>query len=144
MGLAAWHFLRSGLDELRPLSGASAECFISGGGRLPPEADGFVRYAQVLVRLQDRHPVEVVRVGFFQYRALADGTLDRTHFREIMALVGEATFGWLGTKPPQGVIGAEHRFARRRLDQMSQWKPTRGEQAKLRELVNKKAKRDLM
>ena len=84
--------------------------------------------------------MEVLRVDFLQYRALADGTLDREHFREIMAVIPVAAFGWLrASKPPPGVISAEHRFAQRRLERMSQWKPAGGELAKLRELVNAKA-----
>lgn len=104
-----------------------------------------MRYAQVIVSLEDRRAVEVLRVGFFQYRALADGTLDREHFSEIMAVVPEAAFGWLQlSKPPPGVVGAEHKFAKRRLEHLSHWKPTQDEHALLRDLVNRKAGREIM
>jgi hypothetical protein len=145
MGVSAWVFLRPRPGELHPLAQRTADAFIFKGGRIPADAEGFVRYAQVIVSLRDRHAVEVLRVGFFQYRALPDGSLDREHFDEIMAVVPEAAFGWLQiSKPPAGVIGAEHRFAQRRLDHLSQWKPTRAEFVKLRELVNRKAGRVIM
>lgn len=145
MGVSAWFFLRPRLGELRPLSQRAAEAFIPDGGRLPADAEGFVRYAQVIVSLQDRRALEVLRVGFFQYRALPDGTLDREHFQEIMAAVPEAAFGWLQlSKPPPGVVGVEHKFAKRRLDHLSHWKPTRGELESLRELVNRRAGREIM
>jgi hypothetical protein len=145
MGVSAWVFLRPRPGELHPLAQRTAEAFLCRGGRIPADAEGFVRYAQVIVSLHDRHAVKVLRVGFFQYRALPDGSLDRAHFDEIMAIVPEAAFGWLQvSKPPPGVIGAEHRFAQRRLDHLSQWKPTRAEFVKLRELVNRKAGRVIM
>ncbi len=83
--------------------------------------------------------------GFFQYRALKNGKLDRRHFREIMAAAPEAAFGWLQlTKPPPGVVGAEHRFAKRRLEHLSTWKPRQDELSKLRGLVNSKAGREIV
>jgi hypothetical protein len=42
------------------------------------------------------------------------------------------------------VVGAEHKFAQRRLDHLSRWTPTRAEVVKLRELVNRKAGRAIM
>ena len=91
--------------------------------------------AQVIVNLENRHVVEILRVGFFQYRALADGRIDPEHSREVMATVHEAAFGWLQlTKPPPGVVDAECKFAERRLHHMSAWKPTQGELSKLRSL----------
>ena len=144
MGVSVWIFLRTKPGELRALAQRAAEAFISEGGRLQPDAEGFVRYAQVTVRLQDRRAIEVVHVGFFQYRALPDGTLDREHFHEIMVTAPEAAFGWLQlSKQPLGVVDAEHRFAQRRLDHLSRLKPTRAELVKLRELANHKAGREL-
>jgi hypothetical protein len=145
MGVSAWSFLRPRPGELHPLAQRTAEAFISEGGRMPADAEGFVRYAQVIVRFRDRHAVEVLRVGFFQYRALPDGSLDRQHFDEIMAVAPEAAFGWLrGSKARPGVIEAEDKFAKRRLEHLSQWKPTNAELVKLRELVNRKAGRKIM
>jgi hypothetical protein len=93
MGVSAWFFLRPRPGELCPLAQRAAKAFIADGGRLPADAEGFVRYAQVIVTLRDRRAFEVLRVGFFQYRTHPDGTLDREHFREIMAAVPEAAFG---------------------------------------------------
>ena len=109
------------------------------------DEEGLVRHAQVIVNLENRRAVEVLRIGFFQYRALRNGRLDRGHFREIMAALPEAALGWLQlSKPPPGVVSAEHRFAKRRLDQLNTWKPTQDELSKLRSLVNHKAGREIM
>lgn len=97
------------------------------------------------MNLENRRAVEVLRLGFFQYRAHKSGRLDRKHFGEIMAATPEAAFGWLQfTKPPARVVGAEHRFAKRRLEHLNTWKPTQDELSKLRGLVNQKAGREIM
>ena len=145
MGVGAWFFLRRQPGELCPLTQSAVEAFISKGGRLPADTEGFVRYAQVVVSLQNRRAVEVLQLGFFQYRALKDGTLDRSHFDEILRTVPEAAFGWLQlSRPAPGVVPAEYRFAKRRLEHLSQWKPTKAELRLLGELVNQKAGRELL
>src|ERR1019366_176258 len=128
MGVSAWSFLRPRPGELHPLAQRTAEAFISKGGRIPADAEGFVRYAQAIVGLPDPHAAEALRGGFFQYRALPDGSLDRKHFDEIMAVAAEAAFGWLRfSKARPGVIEAEDKFAKRRLEHLSQWKPTKAD-----------------
>jgi hypothetical protein len=145
MGASVWTFLRPRPGDLLSVTQCAVDDFFSKAGRLPADADGFVRYVQVIVNMENRRAVEVLHVGFFQYRALKNGRLDRKHFREIMVVAPEAAFGWLQlTKPPAGVVGAEHRFAKRRLEHLSTWKPTQGELSMLRGLVNKKAGREIM
>jgi hypothetical protein len=145
MGVRVWSFLRPRPGELRRLAQSAADSFLSDGGRLPADTEGFVRYAQVIVNLQDRRAVKVLQVGFFQYRALKDGTLDRRHFREIMAAAPKAAFGWLRlSKLPPGVVAAEHKFAKRRVEHLSQWKPTKADLGMLRDIVNRRAGREIM
>ncbi len=145
MGVRAWSFLRPRPGELHPLAQRAVDAFFFQDGPLPVDEEGFVRVAEVLVLLEDRRAVEVLRVGYFQHRALADGALDRERYREVMAAAGEAAFGHLAlSRPPPGVVGAEHRFAQRRLDHMSLWKPTPAEIKKLRELVNRRAGRAIL
>ena len=145
MGARVWFFLRPRPGELCSLAQNTVEDFFFRDGRLPADEEGFVRYAEVVVLLEDRRAVEVLRVGYFQDRTRADGTLDRERAMKVMGAAGEAAFGHLPfPKPPPGVIGAEHKFAQRRLDHLSRWKPTRAEVMKLRELVNRKAGREIM
>jgi hypothetical protein len=145
MGVSVWTFLRSKPGEIFPVAQRAMDDFLANTGRIPPDEEGLVRYAQVIVNLENRRAVEILRIGFFQYRALRNGKLNRRHFREIMAALPEASFGWLQlSKPPPGVVSAEHRFAKRRLDQLNTWKPTQGDLAKLRSLVNRKAGREIM
>ena len=145
MGVGVWSFLRPQPGELRPLAHRAAEAFVFAGGRLPVDADGFVLCAQVIVSLLDRRPRQILRVGFHKYRAHPDGTLDREHLREIMEAIPEAAFGALSDPNPLlGVIDAGQKFARRRLEHLSQWKPTGDDLAALRDLVNRRAGRELL
>ena len=145
MGVSVWTFLRSKPGVLFLVPQRAVDDFLANIGRLPADEEGLVRYAQVIVNLEKRRAAEVLRIGFFQYRALRNGKLNRRHFREIMAAVPEAALGGLHlSKPPPGVVGAEHRFAKRRLDQLNTWKPTQDELSKLRSLVNRKAGREIM
>jgi len=112
MGTSVWSFLRPQTGELCPVARGALEDFLYNAGRLRADGDGFVRCAEVFVNLRNRRAVEVMRVGFFQYRALDDGRLDREHFREIMAAAPEAAFGWLRlSKPPPG--RAAHQIRRK-------------------------------
>ncbi len=145
MGVRAWSYLRPRPGDLRPLSQRAVEAFVFRDGRLPVDEEGFVKLAEVLVLMEDRRAVEALRVGYFQHRALSDGTLDREHHRQVMAAAGEAAFGALAlSKPPPGVVAADHRFAKRRLDHMSRWEPTRAELERLCELVNPRAGRKIL
>jgi hypothetical protein len=145
MSARAWFFLRPRPGELRPLAQNAVEDFFFRDGQLPADAEGYVRYAEVAILFENRRAVEVLRVEYFQHRARADGTLDRAHHRKVMAAAGEAAFGHLPfPKPPPAVIGAQQRFAQRRLDHLSRWKPTRAETGQLRALVNRKAGGEIM
>jgi hypothetical protein len=145
MGVCVWTFLRSGPGELFPIAQRAVDDFHAKTGRLAADEEGFVRYAQVIVYLENRRAVAVLRVGFFQYRALEDGRIDPEHFGEILATAHEATFGWLQlNKPPRGVVTAEHQFAKRRLHHLSTWKPTADDLSNLRDLVNRKAGQEIM
>jgi hypothetical protein len=145
MSVRVWHFLRPQPGELRPVPRTCVEAFVLRGGRLSPDGEGFVRFVQVIVRLEQRRAaVEVLQVDGFQYRATGDGRLDKGHFQEIAALVAQAAFGGLTIeKPAPGLIGAEHRFAKRRLHHEHRWQLTDREVKVLRALVNQRARSEI-
>jgi hypothetical protein len=145
MGVTLWLFLRPRPGELQPLAVSAFDAFMSKGGKLPVDVDGFVRYAQVVVEMLARRATDVLSVGYFQFRALKNGTMDQKHFRDILTLAPEAAFGTLGSpQRPKEVVSAEHRFAKRRLEHLSHWKPTRGDQVALREAINRRARAQLL
>jgi len=145
MRVTTWYFLRSRPGELQPLSMAMMQRFVAGDCKLPPDDDGVVRCIEVTVRCEGRQALEVVRVNAFQDRVHPDGTFDQERQFQIVAMAGEARFG--RSSPPtqaDGVIDAEHLFTRRRVDHLLHWKPSAAELAVLAELVNRKARRQLM
>lgn len=145
MAATVWFFLRPRVGELRPVALAKVEDFFMRDGRLPTDEEGFVRYAEVSLLLEERRAVEVLRVAYSQHRARADGTLDRDRHMEVIAAAGEVSFGQMPfQEPPPGVVSSEHKFAKRRLEHLSKWNPTKTEIALLRKLVNHKAGREIM
>lgn len=145
MAATVWFFLRSSSGELRYLPRSEMHAFVQQGGRIAPDEDGLVRYAQVVVNLEDRRVVELLSVAFIQRRAHPDGTIDREHFLGVARLMTDATFGDLHVGSTHGgVVRAEHRFAKRRLEHTSQWKPTDADFGALRSLVNRRARREVM
>jgi hypothetical protein len=143
--MSVWYFIRSRPGELRAISTRAADRFLSdAGGRIAPDADGLVRYAQVCVDMENRRAVALIRVDFLQSRANEDGSIDRDHLREVMNVVPAVMSGVLPSDSPTGVVDAEAKFAKRRLDHLTRWTPTNDELAKLRRLVNDKAGRDIM
>ena len=145
MGLACWYFLRPRPGEIEPLTRGAVDAFIFHEGRLPVGEDGLVRIFDVLMRVENRRPIGVVQIGAHQYRALADGKIDRDHIFQVQATAAELMFRpGLLENPVPGVIEAGHHFAKRRLDHMNTWQPSDAERAMLRQLVNKKARRELM
>jgi hypothetical protein len=65
MGVRVWFFLQPRQGELRPLPLGKVEAFFFRDGCLPADEEGFVRYAEVSVLLDNRRAVEVARVGYF-------------------------------------------------------------------------------
>jgi hypothetical protein len=123
----------------------SVEAFSSGDATLPVNYDGYVRMAHVIVRLCDRHAVEVLGVEFLQDRAIPNGTLDLQHHRTVMASGVQLLEGDLvPTGGESVVVDARHRFAKRRLDHLARWEPTEADVSALRRLVNLRADRELL
>jgi hypothetical protein len=139
MNAATWYFMRHAPGDLRPIARALVEDFCSGRRPIVPDVDGMVRQAEVVVRLHRRQANAVLRLGFFQYRAGADGLIDSVHLDLVMSAITEATFPSLVYRRGAGVIHAEQLFARRRLEHLSRWTPTTMEMAKLSDMINQKA-----
>jgi hypothetical protein len=142
MNITAWYFLRTAPGELAPTSRSSFEAFALHDGQLTAGDDGFVRYAEVLVEVVERRAVKVLRTDFHQVRVGDDGRRDPDHESETMAAVAGMLSGSQPLAPD--VINAEATFAKRRYERLNTWQPTADDLAKLRELVNAKARSELM
>jgi hypothetical protein len=110
MGLGVWYFLRLAPGELRPVAGAQRDRFFRREATQPSH-QGIARYVELIVQMEARKAVEVVRFGGFQYRVdAADAELDPQHLGEVMAVAGQVVLGGaLPTDLVPGVVAAEHR-----------------------------------
>jgi hypothetical protein len=145
VGVSIWYFLHQGPGTFRPLAAKAFEAFMSGQVSLPRDEDGYVRYAEVVVQLQNRRATKVVSARFYRMRTLEDGHVDPDHPFEVMAAAGGAVSGvFAAVYPTPGVVDAEHRFAERRLHNLSRWEPDEVGLSILRELVNRRAMRSLL
>ena len=94
--------------------------------RLPEFARQRVRVAEVIVGLEKRRPVEVVRLSYFYLHFDKSGFADYERFMRHGALAMEAVMGsdWSFSNERSNLIRAGHRFAARRRDHEAMWKPT--------------------
>jgi hypothetical protein len=94
--------------------------------RLPQFAGQRVRVAEVIVGLENRRPVDIVRISCFYLHFDKKGFADYETFMRHGALAMEAATGshWPLPDERANVIRAGHRFAARRRDHEAVWKPT--------------------
>ena len=127
-----WYFIRTAPGELDTVALTAFEAFAESDGKLSPSADGFVRYAEVVVETMQQSAVRVVSAFFGQMRANGDGSRNEEHHAESM-------------RAAVASLDAESAaLASLRYRHLSVWEPTSADHAKLRELVNAKAHRELM
>lgn len=126
MGSAAWYFVRTGVGELEPVARSAVDAFHRDGGRLPVSPDGFVRYAVTVVELEEREARSVVSTSFHECRARDDGSQDDDYALAIM----RASVQVLDEPASSRVLHTG----------LGTWTPTQPDLAKLRELVDARAK----
>jgi len=94
--------------------------------RIPEYARQRMRVAEIIIDLQDRKPVDIVRGYYWYLNFDSNGTADYEKFMRHGAVSMEASIGadaWFG-KEAGNVVRASHRFAVRRRDHEARWKPS--------------------
>ncbi|MBI4527883.1 MAG: hypothetical protein HY695_29155 [Deltaproteobacteria bacterium] len=94
--------------------------------RVPQFAGQRIRVAEVIVSLENRRPVEIIRTCYFYLNFDRRGFADYETFMKHGALAIEAHMGsfWRFPEDTKKVIRAGHLFAARRRDHEAVWKPT--------------------
>lgn len=83
-----------------------------------------VRWAEVIVEIQERKPVSILRVVFGYLYFDQEGRLDRDRINQDNVLKMEAAgIGAIASKRTDSVIDASARFAARRRDHEAIWQP---------------------
>lgn len=94
------------------------------GDTVPQFAGCRVRWAEAVVELQDRKPVDMLRVVFSYLYFDDQGHLDRDKVMKNGALIIEAGIEGIAPTKSGSVIHASARFAARRRDHQAIWKPS--------------------
>lgn len=95
------------------------------GEKVPEFAGKRIRYAEVAVKLDNRKPVEIIRIIFPYLQFSSDGRLDAEYLETETRLRMESLPPIPNLRDLKNVIDASHRFAEKTLRSKFQWQPTR-------------------
>jgi len=137
-----WFFQRTGPGEIRRISNPSMQRFLVGERALPHDGDGYVRCIGMSVEVQNKRPAQVARVWFSKIRVNEQGRVDPHHRHETAKLA--RTEAEQMARAESSVVAAGHRFARRRLSHLGEWRPEERDLTALRAVVNTKAGRQML
>ncbi len=126
MGIGLRVFLISDDDSLERLSLSRYERLLRHDPteRFPQYAGNRVRYALVMLEMEHRRPVAILRIqcSFLQFDS--EGRLDIKEREREARMAVELFPPLLVEEHPQQVIDARHRFARKRYTNEYQWNPS--------------------
>jgi hypothetical protein len=136
-----WFFQRTAPGEIRCIPNPSMQRFLVGERPLRQDGDGYVRCIGMSLELHDRKPALVSRVWFSKIRVTEEGRVDPHHRHETAKLAHAQV-----AAPPSAssVVAAGHRFARRRLSHLAEWRPEERDLVALRALVNTRAGKQML
>ncbi len=137
-----WFFQRTGPGEIRRISNPAMRRFLVGERALTQDGDGFVRCIGMSVEVQNKKPAQVARVWFSKIRVNEEGKVDPHHRHETAKLARPEDDGM--ARAGSSVVVAGHRFARRRLSHLGEWRPEERDLTALRAVVNTKAGRQVL
>lgn len=91
--------------------------------RLPTYAGKRVKYAHVVVELENRKPVKVVMSQFSYLPFDAEGRIDQSSMEKEARLGMEIVEPIHSGSLPENVVDARHHFARKRFSDLYLWQP---------------------
>ena len=126
MGMSLRIFIIKDDDSLQRLALAKYERMRDRDprGRLPEYAGKRIRYALVFVDLENRQPVEIVRIQCSYLYFDAEGLIEADNIEKATKLALETLPSVLQKEYGEPIIDARHKFAKRRFDHLYHWTPT--------------------
>jgi hypothetical protein len=88
----------------------------------PQYANKRVRYAEVVIELENRRPVELLRMEFYIMHFDSKGQIDGT-IEDDLKSIGVNLVPPIYFEKDPVVINAQHHFAKKRFDHQFRWKP---------------------
>lgn len=92
---------------------------------LPQYAGKQIRCAMVMLQVAGRQPLAIRHIDYFLIPFDAKGRVNKKEWERGMRLAMELLPSVLKEQHPNGVIVAQHRFAKRRYDHEFKWRPSR-------------------
>jgi hypothetical protein len=92
--------------------------------RFPQYAGKRVRFAEVAVELEERKPVQIIRVVYGILPFDSEGRIDAAEYEKEMRLSAEMMPPILAGRPSPKIVNAKHKFAKKRFNDQFRWKPT--------------------
>ena len=121
------HFLVSDDDEFFRVPNTKFERLLRGSFEEKTErfSGKRVRAAEIIVKLENRKPVQVLRAIYYYLHFNEKGILDYDRFIKDGAIVANAGIPSIYSEKVQGnLINAQQKFAKRQRDNTVWWKPS--------------------
>ena len=121
------HFFISDDNEIFRIPNTMFERLLKGSLEKKTErfAGKRVRTAEIVVKLENRKPVQVLRAIYYYLHFNEKGILDYDRFMRDGGIVSDAGIpGFLAEKVQGNLINARQEFARRQRDHTVWWKPS--------------------
>ena len=126
MGISLRIFMVNDDDSLQRIAVAKYERLIARDprGRLPQYAGKRMRYALVFIDLENRQPVEILRIQYSYLYFDSEGLIEADQIEKETKLAYEAMSSLLPDEHGKTFIDARQQFAKRRFDHLYNWEPT--------------------
>ena len=126
MGIGLRIFLVNDDDSLERLAVARYERLLRRDPqeRLPQYAGKRVRYALVAYEVENRIPVEILKIEYNYLSLDSEGRIDAAEQKKERRLTVDLFPPVLPEEQPGQVIDAKHRFAKKRYDNEYRWTPS--------------------
>ena len=121
------HFFVSDDNEIFRIPNTKFERLLKGSFEKNTErfAGKRVRAAEIVVQLENRNPIQVLRAIYYYLHFNEKGILDYDRFMKDGGIVANAGIPDIFTKKVQGnLINAQQKFAKRQRDHTVWWKPS--------------------
>ncbi len=100
---------------------------------LPEFAGQWVRFVDLVVELEDRRPMRILRTFYVRMKMDPEGRPDPKEMDAVMRLSMESADFGVGADP--SIIEGSHHWARKKLEERFRWKPTPFEERTIRRMV---------
>ena len=124
MGVGTRIFLVNDDDSLKRFPLAKLERLRKGEEYLPEYAGKRMRYAFVVMEMQNRKPIGIYIIQYSYLSFDSKGRIDAAEGEKEAMLAVNMVPPLPSDQEKGGVIMAQHKFAKKRYDELYRWKPT--------------------